>query len=218
MTDSNDSAPLVRGLGVVLDACAEAFLNEPTSQVVSDMRRVANVLGAPGFDDIEADDGLKQRYYDRMFVTSSPLYVPLREGSIVGGGVDQNGAMRYAGIESGRADHVLRCYRAVGFDHRALVGYPLAISTLKPDSIASELAFLAFCVQRCAKANEAGQRDEAARWIELAQTFARDHACTWIPAAAACLERTYRDFYARVCTLAAQAVHAVLDEALRKPS
>ena len=108
MTDFAEKAAEARGFSVVFDACAEAFLDEPDEAIIDDVRKVAAALGQDGFD-FATDDDLKQRYYDRLFVTSTPYYVPLIESSIARGGEDEDGVMRYASIQSDLTDHVLRC-------------------------------------------------------------------------------------------------------------
>lgn len=210
MTDFAEKATEARGFCVAFDACAEAFLDEPTEEIVGDVRKVARALGQDGFD-VAVDEALKQRYYDRMFVTSTPCYVPLVESSIARGGKDADGVMRYASTQSDLTDHVLLCYRTVGFDYQALSGYKLAVKSLHPDSLASELAFLAFCKKREAECWDEGDEDQASHWARLAAQFADQHARRWLPKAAECLAATDEDFYALTCALAAALV-AVLVE------
>lgn len=205
----DEKAGTARGFSVVFDACAALLLNEPTDQVLSDMRQVAQAVGADGFDGPEADDALTQHYYDRFFVTSSRSYVPLIESCIVRGGMDENKTMRYASVESSRGDHALRCYETVGFDFRVLSGYPLAVSSLRADSLAAELAFLAFCTRREAESQETGDADQAVHWNQLARQFAREHVQPWIGTAASCLAATEDDVYAHACRLAQDAAEAL---------
>ena len=77
----DDATPLssdeLRGFAVIAEACAEAFLNEPSAQIVDDVARVAQALGDGRFDGVVADEALRQRYSERFFVPTSPLYVPL---------------------------------------------------------------------------------------------------------------------------------------------
>lgn len=212
MPESMEKAQTAQGFSVVFDACAEVFLNEPTDRIVSDLQHVANALGMEGFAEIECGEDASQHYYNRFFVPTSPLFVPLLESSIVGGGEDEDGTMRYASTQSGRADHALRCYRAVEFDYRTLQGFPPAVSNLHPDSLAAELAFLAHCKRREAEARSAHDDGQADHWNRLARRFAREHPNGWVGKAADCLARTDDDLYARACRLAAQAVDALLDE------
>ena len=163
MTDFAEKAAEARGFSVVFDACAEAFLDEPDEAIIDDVRKVAAALGQDGFDFI-ADDDLKQRYYDRLFVTSTPYYVPLIESSVARGAEDEDGVMRYASTQSDLTDHVLRCYHTVEFDFQALSGYDLAVKSLHPDSLASELAFLAFCKKREAECWESSDEAQAEHW------------------------------------------------------
>lgn len=81
---------------------------------------------------------------------------------------------------------------------------------LKPDSMASELAFLAFLADS-ALAAEGRDSEVAQRSRELLVTFARDHASRWFGDAVECLERFDEDFYAGVCALAAESVAALVE-------
>lgn len=211
MTNFAEKAAEARGFSVVFDACAEAFLDEPDEAIIDDVRKVAAALGQDGFDFV-ADDDLKQRYYDRLFVTSTPYYVPLIESSVARGAEDEDGVMRYASIQSDLTDHVLRCYHTVEFDFQALSGYDLAVKSLHPDSLASELAFLAFCKKREAECWESSDEAQAEHWAQLAAQFSKQHAGRWVGKAADCLARTDEDFYAHACALAAAAAEALLEE------
>ena len=174
----DDATPLspdeLRGFAVIAEACAEAFLNEPSAQIVDDVARVAQALGDGRFDGVVADEALRQRYSERFFVPTSPLYVPLSECS-VRGAAEVEGRVRYAPASGAQTDHVLKCYRAVGFDYRALAGFGPAVGSLHPDSLAAELAFMAFLARA---AVEAAGEDPAAseRAAELLCQFAREHA------------------------------------------
>lgn len=207
----DDATPLssdeLRGFAVIAEACAEAFLNEPSAQIVDDVARVAQALGDGRFDGVVADEALRQRYSERFFVPTSPLYVPLSECS-VRGAAEEEGRVRYAPASGAQADHVLKCYRAVGFDYRALAGFGPAVGSLHPDSLAAELAFMAFLARA---AVEAAGEDPAAseRAAELLCQFAREHANAWLPKAARLLAAGDDDLYARAAALAADAVGSI---------
>ncbi|MCB7036879.1 molecular chaperone TorD family protein [Eggerthella sinensis] len=201
----HDTVRRVHGCSVLLSACAAALINEPTEQVVRDVRRVAEALGDSRFDGIEPGAPLTQRYYDRFFVSASPYFVPLVE-SCVRGAFDENGRTVYASTRSSKGDHALLCYEAAGFDYRALRGFEAATKALKPDSLACELAFLA------ALGTSAAQADDEAcarAGVRLFDEFAREHVGAWIPRAARCLAAADDDFYARLVALAAEAVQAL---------
>lgn len=195
----------LRGFAAVAEACAEALVNEPSSDVVRDVRRVAQALGMTRFDRVEPGAALRQRYYDRFFVSASPLFAPLVE-SCVRGAWEQDGRRSFGSADGPAAGHALRCYRAVGFDYRALEGFAPAVAQLRPDSMAVELAFMA-SLARCAC--EGGDDAAAARSVELLRRFAREHAAGWFGAAAEALRRVDDDFYAGVCALAAEAADAL---------
>lgn len=202
-TVSPCSADLLRGFAVIAEACAEALVNEPSAEAVHGMRRVAQTLGSTRFDRVELDANLRQRYYDRFFVSSSPFYVPLAE-SCLRGAWELDGRRSFGSANGPAADHVLRCYRAVGFDFRALDGFAPAVKQLRPDSMACELAFMASLAR---SACDGGADDaSAARSVDLLRRFACEHACRWFDDAESALKRTDDDFYAGVCGLAADAV------------
>ena len=137
---------VLRGVKVLAEACAEALVNEPTPEVLADLRKVAAALGGGLFDGIEPDGALRQRYYDRMFVTTSPHYVPLIESSVANR-IEADGRVSYGAVSSSKSDHVIRCYKTAGFDYTGMRGYEIAVKSLHPDSMASELAFMAFLAE-----------------------------------------------------------------------
>ena len=198
----------LRGFRTVMAVCAEALLNLPTEDVVANVRSVAEALGDDGFNDV-ADAALEQRYYDRFFVSAHPAYVPLCEDAVRGGYMDDD-RFRYGSVCGKHYAHTLTCYKAVGFDFRRIEGFEPSVSMLKPDSMASELAFLAFLADS-ALAAEGRDSEVAQRSRELLVTFARDHASRWFGDAVECLERFDEDFYAGVCALAAESVAALVE-------
>ena len=199
----------VRGSRTVMAVCAEALLNLPTEDVVANVRSVAEALGDDEFNDVVADAALEQRYYDRFFVSAHPAYVPLCEDAVRGGYMDDD-RFRYGSVCGKHYAHTLTCYKAVGFDFRRIEGFEPSVSMLKPDSMASELAFLTFLADS-ALAAEGRDSEVAQRSRELLVTFARDHASRWFGDAVECLERFDEDFYAGVCALAAESVAALVE-------
>lgn len=209
MDDVANSTDEMRGFAVMAQTCAGALLNRPSEQVVDELAGVARTLGDDRFEGIEPDDALRQRYDDRLFVPTSPYYVPLCESS-VRGALENEGRVTYASVVGPQADHVLLCYRSVGFDFRNLAGFEPAVNSLRPDSMASELMFLA-SLARAAADEDAHGPAASKRAAQLVRQFAREHASTWFGKAARCLRRSDDDFYARLCALAAQAVESMAE-------
>ena len=210
--DDQACATEALGFAAVFETCASAFLNEPSDALIEKVRLVAQAVDNHGFDQTVADAALKQRYADRIYVTSSPYHVPLLESCIVGSAADEHGVVRYGPSQSNRGDHVYRCYKTLQFNIEDLPGSPVAVKSLKADSLASELAFLAFMKNNEATSWQMGDRASAQRWHDFARTFAKDHANVWMPTAVKWMAATEDDFYARVCDLAAEAVAAVAKE------
>lgn len=203
---SRRSKDQLRGFSLLAGACARAMACEPKDDVVDAVRRAARTLGDDRFGQVAPGAELNQRFYDRFFVSASPFFVPLHESS-VRGAFEQDGRVRFAPAQGPLADHVLRCYRAVGFDHRAIEGSDLAVRQLRPDSMASELAFMSF-LAGCAAQAHGRDVQVSARAEDLLRQFAHEHASCWFGAAADALRRSDDDFYARVCDLAAEATSA----------
>lgn len=212
-SSANDiKAAEARGFAVTLDTCAAVFLNEPTEQLLDNLRTVAQAVDNADFDDIAVTSELAQRYADRIFVPSSPLYVPLLESCIAGSGVDKDGVLRYGSSQSNRGDHVFRCYKTLEFDPARLVGDPIAVKSLHADSLASELAFLAFMKGGEAQSWEEGNESQATHWHELARRFAKEHPNAWIAKAAERLAVRDNDLYARTCAFAADVVTTIAED------
>lgn len=197
------------GFATVAAVCAAVFVRVPSATVVENVRAVGTALGLRWFDGIEASPELEQRYYDRLFVSSHPAFVPLHE-DCVRGGYEERGRFRFGKTDGRFCEHVLGCYRAVGFDYRLIEGFAPAISALKPDSLASELAFSAFLAQQALLLEESDP-PAACRAVTLLAEFSRDHSARWFFDAAACLERFEDDFYARAALLAADAAQTMAE-------
>ena len=187
------------GFAALFETCARTLLEEPDAAVLSHLRGVAASLGEHGFDALEPGPELLGRYYDRMFVSSSPLYVPLVESSVARR-VISGGRLVYGALAGPATDHALACYRTAGFDYQALPGYHLAVASLHPDSMACELAFLAALARAAAGGAPAAPN--------LLAQFARRHGA-WFSDAADRLARTDDDLYACVARLAADGVRCL---------
>lgn len=196
----------------LLEACGNVFLNHPDETVLDSLRIVAQTADNHDFDDIAADDPLRQRYEERLVQTDSPLYVPLFESSIAGSTVDEKGAVHYGPTHDDRTAHVLLRYEELEFDPSTLAGAPDTAERLHPDSIAAELAFLAFLKKEEAASWEMGDHASAVRWHEVARAFSREHPNAWLALAAERLAAGDDDLYARACNLAAEAVVRIAKE------
>lgn len=187
-----------RAAAMVYEACAEVLLNLPRADIVHDIGRSAALLGSNAFADVVADEHLEQRFYDRLFVATSHWFVPLGESCIRG--MHHDGTVRRFGpTADSRTDHVGACYRAAGFDFTALQGLDLAVRSLRPDSLAAELAFMAYLSHREAAAPDAGTAEQCR---QLGLTFLDQHLACWVGAAAQALAEPGDDFYARAVAFA----------------
>lgn len=192
----------LKGFCVIADACVAALTSLPNEQNVSSMDGIARALGYEEYMTPENGAELEQRFYDRFFVPTHPAFVPLYEDS-VRGGREVDGSYHYGKTDGRRFEHVLRCYQEVDFDFSEIQGFDLAVKRLKPDSFASELAFLSSLAAGSLESEDACVRE---RCRNLFVEFAEEHPERWFGAAVECLCRYGSDYYAGVCTIAAQAV------------
>ncbi len=206
-SDLAEVAAADRGAHTVYEALAEALLNVPSEQVLADVRNVAHAFGAHGFDDVVADATLEQCYYNRMFVASHPRYVALSESMVVPASM-VDGRVEYASPAQGRRTRVISCYKEAGFNHKALAGFDLATQSLKADSLASELAFMAFLHHGAAEAAAQGNAAQTRTYHRLALHFLEQHLGAWAEKAARLAAASGEDFYSRLCAFAAQWVQA----------
>lgn len=190
----------LQGFATLAETCASALLAEPDETVVEALRRVAHVFGDTRFDRTSASAELTQRYYDRFFVPAGSLYIPLCESSVRDSRME-NGRMCWVSPGGATADHVLGCYRAVGFDYRCSEGFDLAVKNLKVDSMAAELSFMASLAWAAVEGDEAARP----RTVGLLRQFVNEHPSQWFGKAVDYLAAE-EDFYHGVCVFATDAL------------
>lgn len=204
------------GLQVAYEALAEALLNVPDEKVVADVVSVAEALGSAAFEGFAPSKGLAQRYYDRFFVPTSPLYLPLSEDRVAGAQT-VDGRTEFGQLAGKATDHARACYEAAGFAYGQLQGFEPTVRSLRPDSLASELAFLAYVKQAAVRGDVPAETSD-----RLTCQFLRTHRPAWMEKAARLMAARDDDFYARVCRLAAEVCaldleHASAQDAPKQP-
>jgi len=91
------------------------------------------------------------------------------------------------------------CYREAGFDAPAPDAGP-------PDHLGAELRFLALAAYREMEAWQAGNRAQAADWLERERRFLDEHVLAWVPQHCAQLAQSAETaFYCAVLSLIGQA-------------
>lgn len=184
---------------IMYETLTEALVNIPTAGIVSDIARLARLLGIDNFENVIADKTLEQRFYERFFITTSPYFIPLSENSIQNTTV-ANGKRCFGPTNGSKTDHVAQCYRQSGFDPHALSGYPLFISSAHFDSLAFELSFMAFLVRTEIETEQEHGLQNIRLWQK---EFLSQHLVPWVKKAAKIMGDTDDDFYARIVALAA---------------
>ena len=193
-----------RGCANSLGLVCQVLVNVPNTELIGKVKITGAPLGVV-IDDTLSPEELQERYNNRFFVPSNPWYVPLCEQS-VRTAVMQDGGVIYGSLSGHYAEHVAQCYRLANFDYRGLVGNPLHVSSISPDGLAVELAFLALLKEKEAVALESSQTSSEyhPEWYrERFLEFATSHTLPFAEKARKCLEFPKPDFYQTVASLAA---------------
>lgn len=154
---------------------ASTLVNLPDGDVRATMARLLEAVGDE--EAVEAYEGeLEQRFYDRMVIGVSPLYLPAIESCILDAREGDDGRIEPGHVDGPRMTEVLACYRAYSFDHRALQGFRPLVDTLRADQLPAELAFMAHLRRLEALGDRKG---EAAG--RFADEFLARHLRSWVP-------------------------------------
>lgn len=157
---------------------ASVLVNKPNDEILARMAQLLEAAGdkeAAGRVAYAADD-LEQRFYDRLVIGVSPLYLPAIESCMLDAREDERGCIEPGYMDGPRMTEVLAAYRAYGFDHRCLVGFRPLVGALRPDALACELAFMAHLRRVQALGGEQGEAAGA-----FAAKFLARHLLSWVP-------------------------------------
>lgn len=193
-----------RAESMVFETLVALLINEPSQGLLQAAQQLARTLDEPIVSDVSDIDSLKQRFYDRFLIPTSPLFVPCNEQCIRNSSI-VDGRTAFPSVGGALSRHVVECYKAVGFDYRELRGCAPAISRLLPDSLASELAFVASMRLR---ESTASTSELAQSCREYADKFLAQHLTKWVDAYASFAEAKAADFYSEWARLAARIVTA----------
>ncbi len=122
--------------------------------------------------------GLASReIYDALVVPCSARYLPLSEECMRG--AHRDGDRWRFGVRSGaRSREVERMYRMTGFAWRELAGDPCIVGSLRPDSLAVELAYVAWLLRGHEGAGVPS--DEGSELERLADQFVARHVLPFV--------------------------------------
>lgn len=158
------------------------------------------------------DRELKQAFFDRLVIASSPVFVPLSEQSMRDARY-RDGHWKFGAVDGSITRHVMRCYEHAGFDHRQLRGAEPLVRSLRPDALAAECAFMAFLLAGDDAAVEEAT-EETGRGA-YADAFLDAHLGLWAcDAASACEASCSDDYLALIVRACADYVSA--DRLMRK--
>lgn len=187
------------GAAEVYALFATVLLSVPDDEVCANMARLLEA--AEDEDAAEADAGavlegeaLVQRFYDRLVVAVSPLYLPAIESRIADAREEADGRLEPGHADGPRMTEVLACYRTYGFDHRALAGFAPLVGSLRADQLQAELAFMAHLRRLQA---QGGTKGQAAG--QFAGQFLERHLLSWVPTLCVIArQRGAKDVYVRL--------------------
>ena len=211
----NEATIEARAAGGVYGALARMFASASTERSYTEFIQVAHLLGCDEFAPGGVDFATAEAAFDARFVVpGGRMYVPLSENCIALAGEESaavgNGTVpdpvsvpriAWGPLEGARSAHAAACYAAAGFNSDAVrAGSPEA-ATLRDDSLAVELAFMAYLAAGEAAAREVGDDARTQNARDWQARFLRDHLLTWVGRAATSLARTSDDLYARAALL-----------------
>ncbi|WP_417143218.1 molecular chaperone TorD family protein [Raoultibacter massiliensis] len=200
--NAHDAQERAHAESLIFEACAALLVNEPSQDLLEAAQQLARMLERPIASDISDIDALKQRFFDRFLIPSSPWFVPANEQCIRKSSLTDS-AVVFPSVEGEHSRHVIECYKVIDFDYRKLKGYAPAINRLLPDSIASELAFVASMKLR---ESTAQTNDLAQGYREYSDKFIDHHLAKWVNTYALYAERKGVDFYSEWARLIASVV------------
>lgn len=210
MACENEAAVEARAAGEVYGVLARIFASALTECSYAEFVQVACLLGCDEFAPGGVDFASAEAVFDARFVVpGGRKYVPLSENCIAL--VGEHGTVPdpvsvprivWGPLEGARSAHVVACYAAAGFNPDAVREGSLEAATLRDDSLAVELAFMAYLAAGEAAAHEAGDDARVQNARDWQARFLRDHLLTWVDRAATSLVRTSDDLYARAALLA----------------
>lgn len=202
------TSDVLLGFMVAADVVYTALVNKPSPEIVADVCNVGRILDIDSCESFEANQELEQRYYDRFYVPTSPYFIPLVENSIreaCSVGVHK----RYGSTKGMFSREVLASYQALHFNYKALPGDEVAVRSLKPDSLASEIAFMSALADK-ATAGDSPNPAASAAALRLLGLFAREHPQRWFWQAENDMRAVDDDFYAFVVRIAAIALDSLV--------
>ncbi|BAK45320.1 molecular chaperone [Eggerthella sp. YY7918] len=160
---------------VVYALFASALSAIPDKKTVDQMISLLEATGTEASSPVVADKTLIQRFYDRMVIATSTLYIPAIESCMRYAREDESGRIEAGQVDGSPMTEVSACYRIYGFDARSLQGFQPLVGSLRPDHLVVELAFMAQL--RLVQAGE-GVKAQAAQ--AFADEFLARHL-SWVP-------------------------------------
>jgi hypothetical protein len=188
----------------IYESFAFILVNEPDDRVLRAYESICSLVGSRKPVDkhsllTQADVVLKQRYFDRFFVTTSLFYAPLNE-QCIRRAYQSDGAWRFGQRAGTYSLHVAECYHLAGFDFKMLNGFEPTVKTLLVDSLAAETAFMGHLLIKQSEADH----EAAKQWDEFRRVFINEHLGQWVSKAATIMRSQADDLYAEAVSLLAE--------------
>ena len=208
MTSQNDSPAFdnTRLQASAFANIASVLLSAPSRQTIEELFRLTHSLGihpsdSPSDSALEPKQ-LDEAFFNRTVVATSPLFVPLYEQAIRSAHKTDAG-WAYSLASNRYTREVERFYCAAGFNPQRLGMAQDAPINMRSDSLAAELAFVAFLLDDTIRI-EAELTPEDRR--QMARDFLNAHPKSWVRKAAEIAASSAEDWYATAIFLAAELV------------
>lgn len=196
----------------IYDLLSYAFINEPTDDLILALKELANLfehLSGDDIDDLSSKnlEGYTQEFYDRLFVNSSPLYIPPFEAAIKNRTIGKNGKIKYGKLDSEETFHVKSCYLMVDYDPNSLNMFEPLRNSHFQDNIGFELGFMAFLVNNELISLKNKDEKNEKNWRNLQKDFLDRHLSAWICDYAKLTEEKGKGLYSVLSNMASEWVN-----------
>ncbi len=186
---------------------ASVLCSVPTLEVRKNMQCLLAAAGddegaaAPELSQTESacdghgiDRSFTQRFYDRMVIAVSPLYLPAVESCMLDARETEDGQLEPGHLDGRPMTEACACYKEYGYDPSLLRGFEPLVGSMRPDHLVAELGFMAHVRLVQSEGGPCGQAAAA-----FADQFLSRHLLRWVPLLhQMALQRGAEDSYVRL--------------------
>lgn len=201
-----DKIDIIKRRYRIYDLLSFAFMNEPDNKLLDAIEELGSLF--TNIDDEEINsikklnmEDLKQEFYDRFFVNSSPLYVPPFESAIRNRSRNEGKKIKYGKLDGKETFHAKACYEMVDFEPNKLNMFEPLRNNHFYDNLGFEISFMAFMINNEITALENEDIQIAKDWENLQRNFLKEHLLGWVEDFASLLEEKGKGLYSYLARL-----------------